>query len=130
VGSNTIRLIALGRGDIHIDHMIMGYPGVTTVVVANEDDAIAGEGSTASIVPYPNPSSGRLYVDWQTQRGGQVEIELVNFNGTVMKSETYNGLQQGVNTLAVDAAEVNNGVYLVRVKHGSVKKAASVVIQR
>jgi hypothetical protein len=129
-GSNTIRLSAIHSGNIRIDNMVMGEPGMTVVVVGTDDDPAPGEVSAAAVVPYPNPSSGKLYVDWQTQRGGPVEIELVSFNGMVMKSEKYTELRQGVNTLMVDAGEMNNGVYLVRVKHGRVRKAASVVIQK
>jgi len=129
--SNTIRLVSTSRGDLHIDHLIMGYPGVTNVVVATDDDTVPGEASsTTTMVPYPNPSSGKLYIDWQTQRAGPVEIELINTNGAIMKSETYRELRQGLNTLEVNAGEVKNGVYWVRLRSGSVKKAASVVIQK
>jgi hypothetical protein len=131
-GSNTIRLASTSRGDLHLDHLIMGYPGVTNVVVATDDDALPTDedGSTAALVPYPNPSAGKLFVDWQTPRGGSAEIELINFNGAVMKSEKYGELHQGMNTLEVNAEEVKNGVYWIRVKQGGVRKAASVVIQR
>ena len=130
-GSNTIRLASIGSGDFHLDHLIFGYAGVTTVVVATADDDVAGgEAGAGTMIPYPNPSAGKVYVDWQTQRGGSVEVELVNVNGQVMKSETFSELHQGSNTLMMDAAEVNNGVYWMRVKHGHVRKAASVVISK
>jgi len=130
-GSNTIRLAATSRGDFHVDHLIMGYPGVTNVIVATDDDAPSEtNGSTIALVPYPNPSSGRLYVDWQTQRAEPVEIELINFNGTIMKSEKYNDLHHGINTLEVNAEEAKNGVYWIRVRNGAVQRAAPVVIQR
>jgi hypothetical protein len=129
-GSNTIRLASMARGDIHLDHLIFGYAGVTTVVVATDDDATPDEGGTTAMVPYPNPSSGKFYVDWQTQRGGAAEIELIGVNGSVMKSEKFTDLRQGTNTLTMDAEGMSSGMYWVRVKHGNVKKAASLVIQR
>jgi len=129
-GSNTIRLVSMGGGDFHLDHLIFGYAGVTTVVVATADDDVAGGEAGAAMMPYPNPSTGKLYVDWQTQRSEPIEVELVNVNGQVMKSQTFSELRQGTNTLMMDAAEVNNGVYWMRVRHGHVRKAASVVISK
>lgn len=126
--SNTIRLIAAGAGGPHIDHLILGYPGVTTVVVST-GDAVIPEAGGNTMIPYPNPSSGSFHIDLQVQDAKPVEIDLVNATGAIVKSETFTGLQQGSNTLTLNTEGMRAGIYWMRVKQGNRQKAASVVIR-
>jgi hypothetical protein len=129
-GSNTIRLLASGQGGPHIDHLILGYRGVTSVVVGSDDDVVLNNPDANTLIPYPNPSPGKFYIDLPAQHAGLVEVDMISSNGSIIKSEKLGSAGQGTNTIMLDAENVGNGTYWVRVKHGAVSKAAAVVIQR
>jgi hypothetical protein len=128
-GANTILLIASGQSSPNIDNLILGYRGVTTVVVGTEP-AIVNETGINKVVPYPNPSGGKVYIDWQTQHAGPLQLELINGNGNVVKTERFNGVGQGANTFMLDAEGVGDGVYWIRVKQGAVSKVAAVMVRK
>lgn len=82
--------------------------------------------STVGVTVYPNPNSGQFNVALTESFGDQVSIELSNMSGQVIKS--ISAANTGMVT--VDAGDVSDGVYLVRVRSGKRVSTSRITVRR
>jgi len=77
---------------------------------------------------YPNPISGKAFIDISNATGGSVIIKITNTLGQEISSATYADLHPGKNTLAIDGSKLSKGLYFctVQTENESVTKMMSV----
>jgi glucose/arabinose dehydrogenase len=122
-GTNTIRTTAIGSSGPNVDNVtIQAVSGFAATTLATTTDDIASNLST-----YPNPASRQLFVEVNGNHP-VAKLSLMNATGRLVKSQTFSGLQEGINTLTFDVDEVTNGMYWLRVEHGKRSELRSIVI--
>ncbi len=109
-------------GDTH-DRFVLHLKNVTTsVVTPGEGGALAGNG--INITAYRNLAKITIAPEILQQSNGRAIIEVADVNGRIMDNTTT------VQTITEVVLPRSNGVYLVRVKAGSVVKSEKVVVQK
>jgi hypothetical protein len=68
---------------------------------------------------YPNPFTGKTFVDVTLAKAGDVTIEIRNVVGQTVSRTNYQKLKSGLNTLTIDAATLSHGLYFFTVKAGT-----------
>ena len=68
----------------------------------------------------PNPVVNDLNIDYRTSLESEITIEVFNLVGqSIMEPVNYN-VQVGENNIILNVAEYPNGIYIMRIKQGSV----------
>jgi hypothetical protein len=96
-----------------------------TVVVAGIDNPVLAQ--IKSI--YPNPASSTTNLTYAVLNGGQVNIDITNAIGQVVKN-VVNGQQSfGIHDVNINVADLSTGMYFVTIRIGnsSVTQKMSVV---
>ncbi len=95
---------------------------------------LSPEGVTAAaarpqVSVYPNPTKGELNLDYYSERGGQVQIEVLSLMGQRLQrldTDAYSG----DNTFRLDIGKLPEGAYLVRLRAGEQQHVERVTITR
>lgn len=80
--------------------------------------------------PWPNPTSSTINYDVNVFDLTDMQIEIIDVLGHVLKSVNYNQLTEGVNHLNIDVQDLAPGVYYSRVSAGGQSHTNRVVITR
>lgn len=65
----------------------------------------------SNLVAYPNPASGMLFIDYQLNTVGDLNIEMIDLTGKIVRSDKISQVQQG--TAQIDLTGLRSGVYIV-----------------
>lgn len=126
-GMPTTVVVAGSSHQVIYSSNVDGPPGDTASIHAaiNNYFATMGveENSTVSFKAYPNPSVNVLNLEMNFTLGGQTEIDMVDMTGKVVKKITSENFNPGQHTLQVEASDVVNGIYFIRlVNNGKTKQ--------
>jgi hypothetical protein len=80
-------------------------PGVNSSAANNKDLRV-----------FPNPVIDNSNVTFMMPAQGDVTVEIYDLNGKVVRSESYQNLQSGANTVQFGTDGLNKGTYLISVK--------------
>ena len=61
---------------------------------------------------YPNPTTGKVYVDFLKHTGEKIHISVVNYLGQEVLQKIY----QGQERLEIDLTGKSSGMYIIRAK--------------
>ena len=86
---------------------------ITKTVVMNR--ASVEDMQKMGVAVYPNPSNGLFFVETSESFGQKVNIEMMSMSGSVVKRMT----NVAGGKLPVDASDLSNGVYMVKVSNGT-----------
>jgi hypothetical protein len=86
---------------------------ITKTVVMNR--ASVEDMQKMGVAVYPNPSNGVFFVETSESFGQKVNIEMMSMSGSVVKRMT----NVAGGKLPVDASDLSNGVYMVKVSNGT-----------
>lgn len=91
---------------------------------------VALSGTAFSLkAPYPNPAQhGRVVVDLGVGLSGPTAIDLVDVNGTVVRSLVKTSVESGEYTLEFPTVGLGSGVYFIRMASGPFNATQRVVI--
>ncbi|MEM9984975.1 MAG: T9SS type A sorting domain-containing protein, partial [Bacteroidota bacterium] len=87
----------------------------TTQVLNLQNTSIAGALLENSVKVYPNPSDGEFFISLSLQRQADLRVELLDARGRVVLSEAV-GQRMGAVSLKLNAAELSDGLYLVKIQ--------------
>lgn len=82
-----------------------------------------------SIDVYPNPTNGKINVDYLSASNQDIQLYIVDMMGRVVMSQNAS-VYEGPNSLYVDMNDLSNGMYLVMVKDASGESTKRVMLQR
>ncbi len=74
--------------------------------------------ATSRIILFPNPSTGRLNVNYNSKSSENILIQILNADGTSIKFKTAL-VYPGSNTIPVTIEELQPGIYLVKIINSS-----------
>jgi hypothetical protein len=74
---------------------------------------------------YPNPAKDIITIDFSKNYNGQSIVNIYNIYGSLIKAETLNQNQQGI-----DIRDLSNGLYLVTIKSKESTQNQKLIIQR
>ena len=112
----TLKLETSGSGTYY--NLSLGADTETSIVLSTND-------LSNRFKLYPNPTSGKLYLEFEEVNLGKIEINLMNFNGVVLHKEIYTA-QKGKKML--DFSALADGVYLLQLKEGTKQGIKKIVI--
>lgn len=116
-GTYTLEVVANGNPSATVSFSTCTYTGVAAV-----------RGITSSLTVYPNPADKQANVVFQSKRGGQYSIKLVNILGQVVREETAEAFAgENKHTLQLDG--IPKGVYTITIHDGSSAGNARLVIE-
>ncbi|MFN8300426.1 MAG: DUF4397 domain-containing protein [Chitinophagales bacterium] len=64
---------------------------------------------------YPNPSNGKLFLNFELKGTEKMGIDIIDLNGKVVQNIVNETLAAGKQTIAADLNSLSNGLYFVRV---------------
>ncbi len=79
---------------------------------------------TMSINVYPNPSFGRIAVEFNLEKAQPTSLSIYNIKGQLVKSFPQRMLQKGTNSMewdgcTIDGSRATAGIYLIKVESGN-----------
>ncbi len=72
--------------------------------------------SAPDILVYPNPATGKLFIDCQGMASGEVKIRILDLQGRQMMLKT-NEYIPGSNALVVDVSSLDSGIYILELQN-------------
>jgi hypothetical protein len=76
------------------------------------------ENSALSFIIYPNPASGKIFLKMESRETNTVQFELIDMLGKKLMGKTIN-LNTGQNLNEITLENVNNGIYVIRLRTGN-----------
>jgi len=67
---------------------------------------------------YPNPVIDQLQMSYETLKGGNVLIEIIDFQGRILLRQNIS-CQEGANQAIIPVAQLQKGLYLFRLHNGN-----------
>lgn len=94
-----------------IEDMIMN-PTINSHITINEGSTVGiEEFYTEKMKLYPNPANEKVYLDLISMMGGEYTIQLMDMNGKLIQSNTFNA-QKGKNEFQVSLNGIETGIYM------------------
>gem|GEM_PF-5031300 len=79
---------------------------------------------------YPNPARDYINLAVVLPTPGTVHISLIDRNGAVVLTDTYEAAEQGLNSYTVDTTPYRAGLYIIKIETGGKAKKMKVVVTR
>ena len=64
---------------------------------------------------YPNPAEGEFYLELDSKVSGQMQANLIDITGKMIKSQSLGNTSIGKNYQTVDISDINTGIYFLQV---------------
>ncbi|MSQ79943.1 MAG: T9SS type A sorting domain-containing protein, partial [Flavobacteriaceae bacterium] len=77
--------------------------------------AIKNTVSSTGVKAYPNPANGKLFLEFDLNKGGNVRFDVVNTLGQTVTTTETAGMGAGKNNQTLNTANLANGVYFVNI---------------
>ena len=87
-------------------------------------------GNLSLFAAAPNPASQQIDINFALQTSSEVEVQVYDLAGNILKSIKTNNLNEGTNKLAVDLADLAAGSYLYSVDSKGKKVFSKFVVVR
>lgn len=66
---------------------------------------------------YPNPTTGKLNVDFDSQNTAEISVQVMDMTGKLLTETNYN-TTPGFNSFKVDVTSLSNGLYILKLAEG------------
>jgi hypothetical protein len=94
--------------------------GQTTGLKTNSKESIS------ELSLYPNPTSGRSYISFNSNRSGEIQVTVSNIAGAVVM-ESRSNLTEGSNSIEIKSNELAKGFYIVTLSDGNGKRSLRLI---
>jgi len=99
-----------------------------TFEVVGYDEPATGNNTVSQISIYPNPVVSSATVAFDLDKNSNVEMNIYDIQGRVVKTVSRKNLKSGHQTLSVNVNDLNKGTYIVRLVAGSKSATSKFVI--
>ena len=79
---------------------------------------------------YPNPARSNINIQLELNEFNSVEFRLYNLTGEIIKHQTINNFQPGLNTFSINTNGISNGIYMLKCKSGNKTFSQKVLITK
>jgi len=114
----------LGDGTTTNDFTIVQTIGLCNFLSVEENSVL----NNMSI--YPNPSNGIFNLNVELQSNIKLQIGIYNLTGQLVKSINSSEFIEGINVKNIDASELSNGTYFVKVYNENLNKPLKFIINK
>jgi hypothetical protein len=87
-----------------------------------------GDGSSLSLVAYPNPTSSNLTVEFTSEQAQDVNMTMRDASGRVVYSE-MKAVATGANATLIDVSTFAKGIYMLQVQSNNTTETLRVIVQ-
>ena len=78
---------------------------------------------------FPNPFNGQTYVEMSLNRASNVSMEVYTITGQKVAMSDYGYKTTGLHTIAIDASQLNTGVYFYTITAGESKVTRKMIVE-
>ncbi|HMM11774.1 MAG TPA: DUF4397 domain-containing protein [Bacteroidales bacterium] len=79
---------------------------------------------------FPNPATNKIQLSYEVSQGNSITADVYNIAGALVKSQRFDGLQQGTYNSTIDVSDLRSGVYLLRLHNEEVNQTQKIYITR
>ncbi|MFN6092996.1 MAG: T9SS type A sorting domain-containing protein, partial [Bacteroidota bacterium] len=87
-----------------------------------------GEGSSLSMIAYPNPTSTNLTVEFTSELSQDVNMTMRDASGRVVYAESKT-VATGANATLIDVSTFAKGIYMLQVQSNNTTETLRVIVQ-
>ena len=113
----TVSQLATGTYNLTIQNVADLAGNIMQGQVVTPFTAVFGINDGNQEIPftvYPNPTSGKINIDWEGVHGGAITISISGLTGNVVHKEQM--MINGNKTLNIDAGYLESGIYLLEIR--------------
>jgi hypothetical protein len=115
------------RGPVVVNGISPGSGGAA--IIGNAGQIMLGEDDAAAVRIYPVPSSGNINISLTATQNGKAEITIFNTIGVPVLRKVV-GAVAGMNNYSLNAGQLANGVYSVKIIEGKHIRVRKLIIQK
>jgi hypothetical protein len=101
---------------------------ISMTITPNQQSVKPVNGTVATVVAYPNPTTGIVTINWQDMPAENGTILITDVTGRVVYTSLIN-MTAGFGTRAIDLSSVTNGLYIINIHTPSVNYNAKLQVQ-
>lgn len=101
---------------------------ISMTITPNEQSVQTVNGSVATVVAYPNPTTGMVTIKWQDMAAEKGVVVITDITGRVVSTSDIN-MTAGSGARTIDLSSVNSGLYIINVHTPSVNYIAKLQVQ-
>ena len=113
-----------GGNNLYIDNIYVGDGSVATTSVSETPYALD------NISLYPNPSNGNSVLEYSLNQQSNVEIEIYNLEGKLIRLFREGLKQEGNHQLSLPEKELEQGMYVVKIKTNTIEKSVRLILNK
>jgi predicted extracellular nuclease len=121
----SVYTVDWGSGSLSLSVTASNTCGTSSALTLTSCARIA-EGNLESKV-YPNPTNGKLTIDFQSINGGSYNVSVTDLSGRVVLGEEFKAVS-GMNRHEIDLGFVNAGIYMLYVKNADGNNSVTKVV--
>jgi hypothetical protein len=87
-----------------------------------------GEGSSLSLIAYPNPTSSNLTVEFTSDQAQDVNMTMRDASGRVVYNE-MKAVATGANATLIDVSTFAKGIYMLQLQSNNTTETLRVIVQ-
>lgn len=111
-GSSDIEVVAFIQNNI-TKEIYQAASVINRNVTVGVEKLIPASGNCFSI--YPNPTSGKLTIEFEKELPSETDIRIYDFSGTMARTYKAGKME---NQFVIEDAALKNGIYLIRISSG------------
>jgi hypothetical protein len=100
----------------------------TSKIIKPITTSVANQLSAAAFGIFPNPSNGNLNIRWNQQETGNAAVVITDVTGREVYTSNIN-MTTATGNAAINVANLNNGVYIVKVTGANINYSERLLIQ-
>jgi len=86
--------------------------------------------TTSEFSVYPVPNNGQFNISMNLKSDEKLTVEIVDITGKLLKSFNESKINAGINSMPIDASELSNGIYFVRVYNATINNTMKIIINK
>ncbi len=91
---------------------------LSTPETSNNNNNSSIEDFKTNLLPYPNPSSSNTTLSFELANTSDVNIQVYNLSGRLVKTINEKNMAKGSRTIEVDGSDLSTGTYIVKFSAG------------
>lgn len=91
-------------------------------------EALAADASFSALTAYPNPATDFVNVEFSSNMKSDYRVMLTDLSGRIINVVTGESAE-GLNKVALQVSDLNAGMYLITVDHGSDRQTLRLMVE-
>jgi hypothetical protein len=101
---------------------------INTAIMATSTGIEERKGGLSSVNIFPNPAKKVVSVSFYLKDTAGINTEILDQSGRIVFKKAWNGLSEGLNTIEIDLASIQRGVYFLKLNDGINTNSTKIVV--